>query len=66
MIARTEDLVASLLDMPQRDVQNFIRKSVRSREFGFVVRQLNSEVLSKSNPNADAAARALRKLGFAD
>lgn len=61
-----DKLALSVLAMTTGDVDGFVKASVRSRKLTPIVRQLNREALSKREPAAGNARKALRKLGFAE
>lgn len=61
-----DKLALSVLAMPSGDVDGFVKSSVKSRKLTPIVRQLNREALSKREPAAGNARKALRKLGFAE
>ena len=60
------NVAASLLAMPQSDVPQFIKQSMKERKLCSIVSLLNSEALSKRSPDAEMAALALKKMGFVD
>ena len=61
-----DKLALSVLAMTSGDVDGFVKSSVQTRKLAPIVRQLNREALSKREPAAGNARRALRKLGFTD
>ena len=61
-----ENLAASLLSMPSKDFQKFVKDSVRSRKLSPIVVRLNRDLLSNDQPTSNAAAAALQKIGFTD
>lgn len=60
------DVASSLLSMPSEDFHTFVRDAVRDRRLRSVVHVLNTQALSKTDPNALSARAALTRLGFID
>ena len=61
-----QSFITSLLAMRPAEVHRFVRESVKDRQLGKVVRDLNVTALSDKTPDAQNASKALKKLGFTD
>lgn len=66
MVEQNTHLAASLLSMPKGEFQKFVQENVRKRTLTPIVVRLNRDVLSDDRPKSQAAAAALRKIGFTD
>ena len=56
--------VALVNGVPQDEVPTFLRLTIREKKLTKIVTALNKEVLSADPARRDAAASALRRIGF--
>ena len=64
MDTHSKDVAASLLSMPADDFHAFIRNALFERRLHSVVHELNEQALSRGNPKAASAKKALARIGF--